>query len=73
MPRDHEFLFSRNRPNVAVSRAQCIAIVIASPRLLKIPCKTIEQIELVNTLCWAKAYAAAQTGREEGIALKRAA
>lgn len=57
MPRDHEFLFSRNRLNVAISRAQCLAIVIASPRLLEVPCKTVEQMSLVNGLCWARAYA----------------
>jgi uncharacterized protein len=57
MPRDHEFLFSRNRLNVAISRAQCLAIVIANPRLLEVPCKTVEQMNLVNALCWARAYA----------------
>lgn len=57
MPRDHEFLFSRNRLNVAISRAQGLAIVVASPRLLAVPCKTIGQMKLVNALCWAKAYA----------------
>jgi hypothetical protein len=28
----------------------------ASPRLLEIPCATIAQMQLVNTLCWAKDY-----------------
>ena len=28
-----------------------------SGRLLEIPCKTVEQVRLVNTLCWARAYA----------------
>lgn len=60
MPRDHEFLFSRNRLNVAISRAQSLAIVVASPRLLEVPCKTIEQIKLVNALCWARDYARTQ-------------
>lgn len=67
MPRDHEFLFSRNRLNVAISRAQGLAIVVASPRLLEVPCKTIGQMKLVNALCWAKAYAErAQDGRVGG-------
>ncbi|MEZ5897895.1 MAG: TM0106 family RecB-like putative nuclease [Hyphomicrobiaceae bacterium] len=57
MPRDHEFLFSRNRLNVAISRAQGLAILVASPRLLAVPCKTIGQMKLVNALCWAKTYA----------------
>jgi predicted RecB family nuclease len=56
MPRNIEFLYSRNRLNVAISRARCLSVVFASPRLLEIPCNTIEQMQLVNTLCWAKHY-----------------
>jgi uncharacterized protein len=51
LPRDIEFLFSRNRLNVAISRARCAAIVVASPRLLDVDCKTAEQMQLVNALC----------------------
>jgi superfamily I DNA and/or RNA helicase len=57
LPRNIEFLYSRNRLNVAISRARCLAIILASPKLLEIPCQSIEQLRLVNTLCWAKAYA----------------
>jgi uncharacterized protein len=57
MPRNLEFLFSRNRLNVAISRARCLAVIFASPRLLEVSCSTIEQMGLVNTLCWAKSYA----------------
>ena len=46
-----DFLYSRNRLNVAVSRARAIALVIASPRLLEADCKTPEQMRLVNALC----------------------
>jgi len=42
IPRGIEFLYSRNRLNVAISRAQCMAIVVASPKLLEAPCNTIE-------------------------------
>jgi superfamily I DNA and/or RNA helicase len=56
MPRNIEFLFSRNRLNVAISRARCLAVIVASPRLLEVPCNRIEQMRLVNTLCWAKSY-----------------
>lgn len=52
MPRHIEFLYSRNRLNVAVSRAKCLAIVIANPELMAIKCRTPEQMALVNTLCW---------------------
>ncbi|HEX6640298.1 MAG TPA: AAA domain-containing protein, partial [Thermoanaerobaculia bacterium] len=51
LPRDIDFLFSRNRLNVAISRARCLAIVVASPRLLDVHCKTPEQMKLVNGLC----------------------
>jgi hypothetical protein len=51
LPRNIEFLYSRNRLNVAISRARCLAVILASPKLLEIPCRTIEQLELVNTLC----------------------
>ncbi len=51
LPRDIDFLFSRNRLNVAISRARCLAIVVASPRLLDVACNTPEQMQLVNALC----------------------
>ena len=51
IPRGMEFLFSRNRLNVAVSRARCLAFVVASPRVLEIKCRTVEQMRLANALC----------------------
>jgi hypothetical protein len=57
LPRQIEFLYSRNRLNVAVSRARCLAVIVASPRFLETSCTTIEQIRLVNALCWAKNFA----------------
>lgn len=56
-PRGAEFLLSPNRINVAVSRAKSLAIVMSSPELLRPRCQTIKQMELVNLLCWLKAYA----------------
>lgn len=53
LPRNIEFLYSRNRLNVAISRARCLSVIFANPRLLEIPCSSIEQMELVNGLCWA--------------------
>jgi len=50
-PRGMEFLYSLNRLNVAVSRAQCVAVIVASPTLLQVECKTPRQIQLVNALC----------------------
>jgi uncharacterized protein len=51
VPRGLDFLFSRNRLNVAISRAQCLAYLVASPRLLDASCRTIEQMRLANALC----------------------
>ncbi len=59
MPRFIDFLFSKNRLNVAISRARSLAIVIANPDLLTIPCRSPEDMALVNTLCWVRDYAGA--------------
>ncbi len=56
LPRDIAFLFSLNRINVAVSRAQVAAMVFASPALLETPCRTVEEMALVNTLCMLREY-----------------
>jgi uncharacterized protein len=50
-PRGLEFLFSLNRLNVATSRARCTCILVTSPRLLEVECKTPRQIKLANALC----------------------
>ena len=51
IPRDLEFLFEKNRFNVALSRAQCLSILVCSPELLSVRCKMPEQMALVNLLC----------------------
>ena len=50
-PRDLAFLFSRNRLNVAISRARCLAYLVCSPTLLDAKAKTIEDMRLISTLC----------------------
>jgi uncharacterized protein len=50
-PRGMEFLYSLNRLNVAISRAQCVAVIVASPALFQVECKTPRQIQLANALC----------------------
>ncbi len=51
IPRGLEFLLSRNRLNVAISRARCLAYLVCSPRLLDVNCRTVAQMRLANALC----------------------
>jgi uncharacterized protein len=51
LPRSIDFLFSRNRLNVAISRSKCAAVLVASPALLETRCRALEQMRLVNGLC----------------------
>ncbi len=50
MPRGPEFLFSRNRLNVAVSRARCLAYLVCTEELLNSRAKTIDEMRLIGTL-----------------------
>jgi uncharacterized protein len=50
-PRGMEFLYSLNRLNVATSRARCVAVVVASPALVRVACRTPRQMQLANALC----------------------
>jgi uncharacterized protein len=49
--RGMEFLFSKNRINVAISRAQCMAIVVYSPTLLETSASNLNQLEMANLFC----------------------
>jgi hypothetical protein len=69
LPRYLDFLFSRKRLNVALSRARCLAILIANPRLLETACNTVEQMGLINTLCRAY-YAGISDCRTPGADLQ---
>ena len=72
VPRSLEFLFSRNRLNVAVSRAMCLACIVASPRLLESRARTIEQMRLINALCRFVEIAGEQDHREPGLSRRDA-
>jgi uncharacterized protein len=48
VPRGVDFLYSLNRLNVAVSRAHALVIVVASPKLLQVVCRTVHQMRLAN-------------------------
>ena len=52
-PRGLEFLFDLHRLNVATSRAQALAIIVASPDLVRVFCGTPRQMVLANALCRA--------------------
>jgi len=50
-PRGMEFLFSLNRLNVATSRARCVCVLAASPKLFEPECHTPRQMKLANAFC----------------------
>lgn len=50
-PRGMEFLYDLRRLNVATSRARCLAILVSSPELVRVFCRTPHQIALANALC----------------------
>ena len=52
-PRGLEFLYDRHRLNVATSRARAMAIIVASPDLIRVSCRTPHQMTLANALCQA--------------------
>ncbi len=56
-PRGMEFLYSLNRLNVATSRAFCLAVIVASPALLKVQAHSPKQMRLANALCRAAEFA----------------
>ena len=57
VPRDVGFLFDANRFNVAVSRARALSVLVCSPQLLEVQCRTPEQMKLLNLLCAFQALA----------------
>jgi predicted RecB family nuclease len=49
-PHGMEFLYSANRLNVATSRARCAVIVVASPKVFEVECRTPRQMRLANAI-----------------------
>lgn len=45
------FILDRNRINVAISRAQCMAIVVADPRIASTPAANLGEMSLINLFC----------------------
>ena len=50
MPRGPDFLFSRNRLNVAVSRAHCLAYLVCTEELLNARARSLDDMRLIGTL-----------------------
>jgi predicted RecB family nuclease len=45
------FILNQNRINVAISRAQCLAVVVADPRIATAPAGSIGEMILINLFC----------------------
>ena len=52
-----------HRLNVATSRARAMAIIVASPDLIRVSCRTPHQMTLANALCRAW-----EQGQRPGVA-----
>ena len=50
-PRGLSFLLEANRLNVAISRAQCLSIVVGSPQLATGISRSVAEVEQLNRLC----------------------
>jgi AAA domain len=52
-PRGMEFLYNLHRLNVATSRAKALAIIVASPDLVRVSCQAPRLMHLANAVCRA--------------------
>lgn len=55
-PRGIDFLFDKNRINVAISRAQSLAIIVANPRLVDVSVTKIKHMSMINIFSALKDY-----------------
>lgn len=44
-------ILDRNRVNVAISRAQCLAVVVADPRIAGTTPSSLDEMVLINLFC----------------------
>lgn len=56
-PRGSDFLFSRNRLNVAISRARCLAYLVCTEPLLNSRARDVEEMKLLSCLASFIEYA----------------
>ena len=66
VPRGTDFLFSRNRLNVAISRAKCLAYLVCTEELLNTRARDVDDMRLISTLNAFVEYAQRQTGELAG-------
>jgi uncharacterized protein len=45
------FILDRNRINVALSRAKCLAVIVADPRIGSAAAGSIDEMRLINLFC----------------------
>jgi hypothetical protein len=64
-PRGADFLFDAHRLNVATSRAQCLAVLVHSPRLIDTDCSSVRTMELLDGVCRFLEMATAVPGHSE--------
>ncbi len=69
MPRTADFLFSKNRLNVAISRARCLAYLVCTDELLDTRARDIEEMALISALCSFVELAQASTSKPVNIPL----
>jgi uncharacterized protein len=71
VPRGIAFLFSRNRLNVAISRARSLGYLCGAPGLLEARAKTVDDMRLISTLCSLVEAAAREDERSAVLAGNR--
>lgn len=45
------FILDQNRINVAISRSQCLAVVVGDPRIASTPAGSLDEMKLLNLYC----------------------
>ena len=62
LPRHTEFFYSKNRLNVAISRARILSMLVMNRRLIDLNAKSVDELKLLNTLAWADRRANSDQG-----------
>jgi uncharacterized protein len=53
-PRGMEFLYDLHRLNVATSRGRAMVVLVSSPEIIEVACRTPRQMLLANAMCAAR-------------------